>query len=331
MNLHHLAEILAKRYILTHLVFLPVGTKSFDQLILRAYQILCQAVLSSFRPALSPTSSYLSASTMSNDDELAFNFQDDQDSPSKRRKPSETAVALKDTHDGKERVYCEVVQGGFELYYIQKTVGTDGFFNELREDVKQQGQFSKTYGLISVANRRISKTSTETLHNPSSPKKASIPRQVIIRMVQTSSKQSRKACAEQIAKFLNEKYWMMQPATSVGSYVFDQWAKESKNKIPRYILASDFDRTLPHPHTNKLSHIIVDQAVVEIVSHSYNGTGPKWAEQNPKLASMFFDPPYPDVAKSDLGYVNPIFYIPTMPATPSTATPSTPSKSNESG
>lgn len=125
-------------------------------------------------------------------------------------------------------------------------------------------------------------------------------------MVDVSSKTSRKACAYAIARFLNERNWKTQPSPNAGQFLFEQWAHESQHKNPRYVVPIHFDRTIPFPHLSKLSHHIVDQAVVEVITQVYDSTGPTWAEQNPHQSTMYFDPPYPSVAKSELGYVDPL-------------------------
>lgn len=232
-------------------------------------------------------------------------------SPSKRLKYDTAVKNMVMSQDGTEKIYVQCIQGGFELYYIEKTHGTDGWLNDLKDDINNQGNFSKSFQLLYVANRCISSNDNNVLYNPKTPAQLkssipSIPRKVIVRMVTSSSKSQRQKCCEAIAKFLNEAYWGRQPVAHAGEAIYRKWASDSKNRTPRYVVPGNFDRT-PNGSPDglaKLSHCIVHASCIEIIISSYDGINQQWATQNPELAQLYFDPPYPTEAKNILGYTD---------------------------
>jgi len=242
---------------------------------------------------------------MDDDDKNFDTLKDIPDSPSKRRKVAEAAASAAQLNDGRERIYVELVMGGYELYTVEGWGGQDGFFNPLREEVRSNGSFAKEQGLIMVANRNSAPNSEEILYNvvptaATSPTK-SYPRQVIVRLVDTSSSDSRKACALAMADFLNEFYWSTPPTKSYTE-LFSKWEHNRSKRVPRYFVPDNFDRTMPKLKRGKLAHYIVPNHVVNIIKATWDKTGPMWAISNSAVSHMFFDEPFPEVAKTTLGY-----------------------------
>lgn len=242
-------------------------------------------------------------------EEETFYFDQDQSSPSKR-KSIESMEAFRTTSGGNsESLSIELVQGGYELVEVQKANGDDGFLHPVRKGIQDEHPGLRSYGFITVATRRIGPESDEPLLNSELPGNSSgarkrrndgqpFPKQYIVRAVNKSNKKTRREVLNYLARFLNGEN-RKSPPRGVDK---DEWMNRPEE---RYVVPENFDRTPKKlSELRKLDYHLTSKAISGIIYHTMDNVSRTWARDNPKLASAFFSPPYPEIAVQNFGYHN---------------------------
>jgi hypothetical protein len=237
-----------------------------------------------------------------------IDFNDNNDgSPSKRIKiTSLQNIETPELH-GQESITIEALQGNIEIIIVEARIGQDGYAQPIREGMNYRSantvmaHFVNSLQLVTFLSRRVSKTNESFYKNERHlPNGDRIPRQVIVRLVDDTSPSSRKSCAQQICDFLNNSDKHHVPArNSPVRRVYDE--RKALN-LSRYYLPHNFDKTKKQGPLNKLGDYVVPKDVIKFIHMTYSEVGQDWAQQNPEHAKCFFDPPYPDLAESELGY-----------------------------
>jgi hypothetical protein len=237
--------------------------------------------------------------------DLDYKREEDSSSPSKRLKISSVKENIRASDYGCELLFSELIQGGFELITLQEAIGQDGYLNKIREDIRNNGPLSKKLGLVKIMSRCISKDNDNILYNVRSSGKQGTndryPRCCIVRMVNASTHLTRKSCLDEIARFLNEAYVAPNRNHKVA---FDMHAKRKAANIAKYLVPPNFGLTQPGSTPRKMDHVLVSRSIVELIKTAYTNVTPTWAAENPQLATEFFDPPYPVICQTELGYPN---------------------------
>lgn len=229
----------------------------------------------------------------------SYQRNEKSDSPSKRFKPDTVRDNIKSDEYGCETLLIEAFQGGYELILIQEGIGQDGFYNNIREDINNGGDFSKKLRLVKIVTRCVAADNDNIMYNLRPGKDGKVyPRQAILRMVDGSTAQTRRACLEEIANFLNKTTPSPSPQNKIGLTLL---AKRQARDLQKYIVPKHFDLT-PLDHLRKLGHTIVDRNIVDFIPRAYSNVNREWYSENESLASEFFDAPYPLCAQTELGY-----------------------------
>lgn len=180
-------------------------------------------------------------------DEPVYTFRTPEGSPSKRLKPNEVS-GFRSSNDAQENLYINLVQGGFELIALEDRPDKDGFLNPLRKEVEANTIFSRRLNLKTIATRRAAPDDPEPAYNvvsgsPSNHTRKpppNIPRALVVRMVNSSSKSTRKECLVGIASLLN-KHHRENPPDQKYKMARQIWERNRlKDKV---VIPADWDRT----------------------------------------------------------------------------------------
>ena len=142
---------------------------------------------------------------------------------------------------------------------------------------------------IAEMSEKIQSGETVLLKNKDSYEGRVYNKLVILRLVNETSKSSRRQALVKIAEYLNSE---------VDKLIR---SKELKPNQPKCRVRSSCDRTPMDPaNFRKLDEVVSPTFAVRIVAEMYTGVGPTWGIDNPSLASMFFSAPYAKVTRETL-------------------------------
>ena len=229
----------------------------------------------------------------------SYDSSNSPESPSKKLKPEAALDNAQAADLGQETLSIELIQGGFELIRIQQKIGQDGFYNVVRKDMAQRGMLTQRLNLIRFVTCRKSPTEDYALLNARTNSHGqSYPRQLILRVVEKSTEESRRACLADLCKFLNDKADVPTPDNKIA-YALHQ--KRLARHQLRYIVPLCCDAT-PADELRKLGDIVTSQHAIETIMQCFDHVNRSWAIENPDLADCFFNKPYPETAMQELGY-----------------------------
>ena len=166
----------------------------------------------------------------------------------------------------------------FELIFIDATPGTDGYGKRLYDHITNDDGF-RSEGILLVAHHRIDRENNGLLTNALN----SYPRWAIVRIVDTSTHESRLAILSAIRTKL------MHPENNKFGY--------------DYVVNSASDLTPPDEDLEPMNAYIQDDVIVNIILNIYDSTDQSWYQNNSASALDFFSgPTFPQYAIDTLGY-----------------------------
>jgi hypothetical protein len=230
-----------------------------------------------------------------------FKRTEKDESPSKRHKPSTILQNFKFAEFGCEMLFIELLQGGYEIIILEESLGQDGFLQPIRDDIKNNGPLSTGFDIVRILSRKVSSDNDAMLMNTRSTSSTGnlYPRVCIVRLVESSDKNSRKTCLEAIALALNNSD---ATPNRQQKWAYDLYVKRQSNAMKKYVVPPNFDLTPSTANLRKMGNVFISRAVVEFIQKSFSNVTKTWASENQETAKEFFDHPYPSIAKSELGY-----------------------------
>ena len=184
----------------------------------------------------------------------------------KRRKPS---------------YYLKIVKlrPDYELIFIDSTPGTDGYGQRLFDHINNNNGF-RDHGILMVARRRVSQDDNTVLSNV----RDGYPRRAIVRLVDTSSHESRLLVLNALRAFL------MLPENNKFGY--------------EYVVNDTLDLTPDNTEAlEPMDAYIQDDTIVTIIVNVYEYADQNWYNNNRMNALDFFSgPTFPQYAIDTLGY-----------------------------
>lgn len=222
------------------------------------------------------------------DSQYAFEVNVDG-SPSKRRKLELIDVVSSsfDVH-----LFSEALQGGIEILYCEKFNGDSAFqLTKIRTMLSEKEPTLLELGVRAVAEMADKHSTGEPIavHNLETYEGRVYNKLVLIRLVESTSKKSRREALGRIANLMN---------TETRRLIKD---KEVKANQPQWRVKRTFDRTPADPKNfRKLDEVVSPVFVLKIITEAYTGVGPSWGLDNGRLASMFLTPPYAKLIRDSL-------------------------------
>ena len=222
---------------------------------------------------------------------------------SKRLNHGDITSSIQFRTHGCENIIVESFLGDFELITVQQNPGQDGYFNQVRQDIQNLGPLTQRLSLIGIFTKCVSSTDDNISFNErADDKNNTYPRQGILRLytpekdgdIETSCRKT----AATVAQFLNSKDVHVPKS---GSPAKAQHERRKAARIDKYVVAQNFNVTRS-PVRRKLSEELTTRSVLEIIAMTFTGVTKSWATENPDLATVFFNTPYPIRAIESLGY-----------------------------
>lgn len=208
---------------------------------------------------------------------------------SKRRKLS-AIDAVSNNFD--VHLFCEALQGGVEVIYCEKFNGdSPSQMVKLRMLLDEGNRVLVGLGVKAVAERADKRTTGENIlvKNIDTYDGRVYNKLVVLRVVESTSKKTRKQAAVMIADLMNREIEKLIKGNDL------------KANQPKWRVKKSFDRTPTDPSKyRKLDEIVASMFAVKLVTEMYTETGPTWGVDNPEVASMFFSPPYANYTKEAL-------------------------------
>lgn len=166
----------------------------------------------------------------------------------------------------------------YELIYIDSTPGNDGYGQKLFDRIKDDGY--RADGVLMVVRRRVSKADNNVLNNT----RDRYPRRAIVRIVDTSTPESRLEILNKFKAFLN--------LPENNKFGYDYVVNETSDLTP-----------INTDHLEPLDHYIQDDMILNIISNIYENADQTWYRNNAENALDFFSGPiFPQWAIDQLGY-----------------------------
>jgi hypothetical protein len=167
----------------------------------------------------------------------------------------------------------------YELIFIESTPGTDGYGQKLYDHIKNNNGF-RDDGVLLVVRRRISKMNNNVLTNT----RDNYPRRVIVRLVETSTSESRLAILQAFRTFFN--------LPENNKFGYDYVVNDASDLTP----ADEADH-------EAMDDYIQDDMIVNIIDMVYEKTDQSWYSTDTENALAFFSgPTFPQWAIDKLGY-----------------------------
>lgn len=212
------------------------------------------------------------------------------DSPSKRRKTI-TVDTVANNFD--TNLFSEALQGGVEVIYCERFNGdSPSQVAKLRIMLDEQNPVLLRLGIRAVAERAEKDEASGEgllLKNIESYEGRVYNKLVLLRLVDTTSKKSRKQALVKIADLMNAETQRL---------VKDNALKANQ---PQWRVRKSFDRTPSNPaNFRRLDDVVSAPFVVKLISEMYTGVGPTWGVENPELAAFFVAPPYAKLIRDSL-------------------------------
>ena len=229
--------------------------------------------------------------------ERAHTFNEDDGSPSKRKKLNEIGTFTM-AGDG-DKLYVRLVDPGFELILVEEKVDKDGFMDPVRKMIKRDDEQVCSYSFITIAACKSHPLSSNAAMNPPNKHGQTYPRQYIIRAVTQSTHQTRKQCVSFLAYILN-KHNRENPPSLDNEKSYRIW-QQTKDK-DCYKIPEDFDRTSTGEKLDSIGDHLLPSNIISLIRKCYENVESNWAIDNPRLADKFFSHPYPEQACVLLGY-----------------------------
>jgi hypothetical protein len=210
-------------------------------------------------------------------------------SPSKRRKVDkiEAVSSNFDVH-----LFSEALQGGIEILYCEKfNRDSASQLTRIRSMLGEKDPKLIQLGVRAVAERADKHSNGEpvVVTNLDTYEGRVYNKLVLIRMVESTSKKSRREALGRLANMMN-----LQTRELIKE-------KELKANQPQWRVRRTFDRTPADPKNfRKLDEVVSPVFALKIITEAYTGVGPSWGLDNPRLASMFFSPPYSKLIRDSI-------------------------------
>jgi hypothetical protein len=177
--------------------------------------------------------------------------------------------------------YLKIVklQPDYELIFIDSTPGTDGYGQKLYDHIKNDDGFHDE-GVLLVVRRRISQNDNNILTNT----RDNYPCRAIVRLVETSTHESRLAILSAFKAFLS--------LPENNKFGYDYVVNDTSDLTPSN--TEDLEA---------MDHYIQDDMIVNIIDIVYEDTDLTWYDNNRDNALTFFSgPTFPQWAIEKLGY-----------------------------
>lgn len=210
-------------------------------------------------------------------------------SPSKRRKCTSIS-AVSNNFD--VFLFSEALQGGVEALYCERFNGdSSSQLTRVRTMLDEEHPGLMALGIRAVAERAEKHANGEpiALKNIETYEGRTYNKLVLLRMVDSTSKKSRREALVRLASIVNSQTDILIKN------------KELKANQPKWRVRKTFDRTPVDPKNfRKLDELVTPVYAVKIVTEAYTTVGPSWGIDNPELAKLFFSPPYAKVTRDSL-------------------------------
>jgi hypothetical protein len=219
--------------------------------------------------------------TSSNNKKAGKSTPEKKESP-KRKEFSKIRFSAEDLKKKrKPSYYLKIVKirPDYELIFIESTPGTDGYGQRLFDYINNNNGF-RDQGILMVVRRRVSKDNNSVLLNV----RDGYPRRAIVRLVDTSSHESRLSILNALRAFL------MLPENNKFGYEYI--VNDTSNLTPDN--AEDLE---------PMDTYIQDDMIVTIIVNVYEYSDQNWYNNNRTTALDFFGgPTFPQYAIDSLGY-----------------------------
>lgn len=240
------------------------------------------------RPCLNPYKRKEDEEVGSEEEEHVYNFEVDGCS-SKRRKV-EKVDAVSNNFD--VHLFCEALKGGVEVIYCERFNGDSASqLTRIRMMLDDQDRTLMNLGIRAVAETasKLDNGDYVPLKNIDTYEGRVYNKLVLLRIVDSTSKKSRRVALVKLANFMNSE---------TKKLIKD---KELKANQPQWRVRRTFDRTPANPENfRKLDEVVTPTFAVKIITEAYTQVGPRWGLDNSELASLFFSPPYAKITRDAL-------------------------------
>jgi hypothetical protein len=200
-------------------------------------------------------------------------------SPTKRNLTEIKVSSTKQMRKVAYHLYIMKLAADIELVWCEREPGTDGYLHPVFKAIEDDGMY-RDDGVIMVSKRRVSLQENRALINSTN----SYPRKVIVRVVDESDADSRKALLFKFQAF------MANP--DHNRYGYEYTVDDSSDLTPNNEDALE-----------SVDNYLQDHVILNIITAVYNDTGRLWYGQNTETAIQFFAPPvFPLEAIEMLGY-----------------------------